>query len=79
MELVMAQIGKSSLRAWTVWFADWLLALALIAVLPVNGAGGTRIADDRGIYYEHAMANTVVQDLDGEISVHVRALRPVVR
>jgi len=75
----MAQIGKSGMQALTVWFAAWLLAVALIAVMPANGAGSQQAADARGLYYEHAMANTVVQDLDGEVTAHVRALRPVVR
>ncbi|HZD25176.1 MAG TPA: hypothetical protein VE631_02860 [Alphaproteobacteria bacterium] len=58
-------------------FVLWLLALGVLAILP--GAGvGEDLGQATAVYYAYTHTNTVLQDVDGTVSVQVPGLRPVV-
>lgn len=77
LEATMGQFGRSDGRAFATWFGAWFFALALLAIASGGFASERIAADDGEIYYAYAMTNRVVQDIDGTVSVQVRALRPV--
>ena len=61
-------------------FSVWLVILGVLAVLSNESIGGDRklaLGQHAGaVYYVHSQTNTTIQDINGTVSVQVRALRP---
>ena len=77
----MAQVIRKGAKTAAAMFAVWVVILGVLAAMPGESMGSARGIEkaqhSRTVYYVHSQTNTTVQDVDGTVSVQIRALRPV--
>lgn len=77
----MAQVIRKGAKTAAALFAVWVVILGVLAAMPGESMGSARGIEtaqhSRTVYYVHSQTNTTVQDVNGTVSVQVRALRPV--
>jgi hypothetical protein len=77
----MNESTRNRIAGLTFWTVVWFIGLAGLALasVPTDGNCADRTeAAATAVYYSPSQTNSVYQDVDGNFTVHVRTLRPVV-
>lgn len=73
--------SRNRIAGLTFWTVVWFIGLAGLALASVPADGNcadTTEAASTAVYYSPTQTTSVYQDVKGTVTVHVRALRPVV-